>query len=624
MTLLGSTSLFTAFGPTGTELWVTNGTPAGTLLLVDIDGGNGSGVRSSLTLWQDRVYFAGRTSATGVEPWVSDGTPEGTEMLENIGPGSASSDPTQFVPLADGYLYFLTTNDEGFELWRTDGTPSGTNRRAYRDDGTTLGSSPMMVGLAGTQLLLRAKDGFAGEELWRTTGGGGLSRLANIAPDLGDGYPIYYVEASGRLYFSAEDAAGRELWTSDLTGTGTYRVEDLYPGPLGLTVPVLAWNGALYSIGFSLDEGQELRRVVDPTLGSTVVRDIVPGPGSSSPSIPVPIRERFVFEAYHPDSGRELWTSDGTELGTTLLEDIAPGSEGGLSYVFTVAELDGYLYFPASDGVHGLEVWRTDGTSAEMVRDLYLGPSDSFPGGFVTFQDEVFFAAWTESGSELWKSDGTVQGTNLVRDVHPSGNGSPWILGVAGSHLLFRVSHPDLGEELWRTDGTEAGTELLVDIWPGSSSSSIGEALAIGGLLYFVATDPVYGREIWRSDGTSSGTYRVADLRPGVLSALPKGLVGLPDGTFVFSAYSEEHGFELWRSDGTAPGTQRVTDIAPGPAHSVELSSTSVVVGDWLVFTATDGVTGREPWAYRFRPEAPFFADGFETGDPSLWSSSVP
>jgi ELWxxDGT repeat protein len=572
MMILGSTILFTAFGPTGRELWVTNGTAAGTKLLVDIDGGTAPGVRSSLTLFEDRVYFTGWTSATGEDPWVSDGTVEGTEMLENIESGSASSNPRAFVPLADGYLYFLITNAQGSELWRTDGSSSGTSRRAYRDDGTTVGST--MVSLAGTQLLLSAWDVFAGEELWRGGASGGLQRLANIAPDFGDAYPVYYVEASGRLYFSAQDDAGRELWTSDLTSPGTYRVEDLYPGPLGSAVPALEWNGALYSIGFSLDEGQELRKVVDPSLGSAVVRDILPGPGSSSPGFPVPFQDRLLFMADEPSSGRELFTSDGTEIGTILLDEVQPGAEDGLSYSLFGAELDGHYYFAGDDGVHGEELWRTDGSSVELVRDLYLGPSDSFPNGFTVLQGELYFAAWTESGNELWKSDGTPQGTRLVRDIHPSGHAYPLALGVVGSHLLFGATRPDSGGELWRTDGTEEGTELLADIWPGPSSSLIRDSLVIGGLLYFVATDPVYGQEIWRSDGT-------------------------------------------------AAGTKRVTDIAPGPEHSVELSPfTSVVIGDWFVFTATDGVTGREPWAYRWKPETPLFADGFEGGDTAAWSGS--
>src|SRR5206468_6435869 len=77
----------------------------------------------------------------------------------------------------------------------------------------------------------------------------------------------------------------------------------------------------------------------------------------------------------------------------------------------------GRIFFGAEDGVHGYELWATDGTAAgtRLVKNIYPGLASSSSYGFTGFAGKLFFA--TNEG--LWKTDGTKPGTMLVKDINP-------------------------------------------------------------------------------------------------------------------------------------------------------------------------------------------------------------
>src|SRR5207244_6758749 len=138
-------------------------------------------------------------------------------------------------------------------------------------------------------------------------------------------------------------------------------------------------------------------------------------------------------------------------------------------------------------------------------------------------------------GVELWKSDGTSAGTTVVAGVEAL---SPFT--VIGGTAFFEgedATTPDF--ELFKTDGTSAGT---VWVKPGTAESHPENLTNVNGTLFFSAYDPAHGFELWKSDGTAGGTVQVKDIEPGSAGSFPVSLTNV-NGTLFFVA-----------SDGTADG----------------------------------------------------------------------
>src|SRR3984893_16989436 len=197
----------------------------------------------------------------------------------------------------------------------------------------------------------------------------------------------------------------------------------------------------------------------------------------------------------------------------------------------------------------------------QLLKDINLQTGSSSPGDFVAVGGLVYFAANDGiHGRELWKSDGTVAGTQLVMDIGVSRNGSyPSNLTNANGTLFFTA-----GNGLWKSDGTVAGTQLVMEIRSDGDHAVYPAHLTnVSGTLFFSASNSVHGTELWKTNGTAAGTAIVKDINPGSTGSNPAYLTNL-GGTLFFSANDSSDGTELWRSDGSAAGTLLVTNIALG------------------------------------------------------------
>jgi ELWxxDGT repeat protein len=224
-----------------------------------------------------------------------------------------------------------------------------------------------------------------------------------------------------------------------------------------------------------------------------------------------------------------------------LVKDIRSGSKS--SFIEELINANGTLFFIAEDGTHGLELWKSDGTEAGtvMVKDIYPGSSDSFfPPIYREFSNingTLFFGASDNvHGRELWKSDGTEDGTVIVKDIYPGpvGSGPTQLVNLNGT-LFFWASDGEQGYELWKSDGTENGTIMAVDIIPGSEGLHPSHVTIENGTLFFAAYDEKHGLELWKSDTTETGTGMVKDIFPGSESSSIRFLTNV-NGTLFFSA----------------------------------------------------------------------------------------
>lgn len=121
---------------------------------------------------------------------------------------------------------------------------------------------------------------------------------------------------------------------------------------------------------------------------------------------------------------------------------------------------------------------------------------------------------------------GPPDSAELVKDINPSGSSTPSTArtAVVNGVLYFIADNGVDGDELWRSDGTSDGTFQVRNIGPGAADGLDGTSnfASIGDTLYFEADNGSDGNELWKSDGTAAGTVQVANITwPRRLAATP-------------------------------------------------------------------------------------------------------
>lgn len=466
------------------ELWCTDGTSAGTRLLHTF----ASGIGVELASLGGAVFFAAGDSSTGSELWRSDGTAAGTALFADLMPGAPHSLPHDLVS-GGGVLWFVATTSVGPGIWRSDGTVAGTALvyAGLVDELTAVGSDVFFVENAwnlwfsdgtapGTRqvasLFVRTGRQFAsdGSRLFFTDAGLSVSdgTVAGTRA-LASGSPAHrgLATSAGRAFVVLDD----DLWVSDGTAAGTQVVRT------------------------DVDRGQSMR------LSQGMALAVAPSG-----------RAFFVGQ---DAAGDEPWTSDGTAAGTQRVLDLRPPRPGATvssqpgSPWFVAGPGAGSVLMPRDDGVHGVELWRTDGTVAGtvLVSDLTPGPEGSRITGLLVHGDEAWFTPYPTPllQSGLWRTDGSAAGTRAVLLAPALGAAEIAIAGpmLRGGRFLLWVD-----DRLFASDGTVAGS-ILLGIPSGASASPHyfgGDA----GVAFF---STIRG-EVWRTDGSAAATSLVVPSTP--------------------------------------------------------------------------------------------------------------
>lgn len=290
------------------------------------------------------------------------------------------------------------------------------------------------------------------------------------------------------------------------------------------------------------------------------------------------------FAATEATHGEELWVTDGTKEGTRMVKDILPGA--GSSGPSHIARLNDKVLFSAYTDDWGRQLWVSDGTEegTKLIAVTY-NFGDANPQAIYQINEtQAVFAAISDESAEydpdngaqywLWVTDGTEEGTKFVKEVQIDNPGkentnqhSPFVR--VGRKLFFKADDIDshYGTELWVTDGTAEGTYLVKDInlEPNADKGDgYTRDSAIDNMenfnnkkLFFKAWTMESGNELWCSDGTEEGTYEVYDSNPSID---PNNGLGLGGNVFGqgwevykdriwFRGYSPSAGFEFCGSN---------------------------------------------------------------------------
>ena len=432
--------------------------------------------------------------------------------------------------------------------------------------------------------------------------------------------PTYPLSSTKTIVVSDIDSS---IWVTDGTLAGTIQISTTIK--FEETGSLL--SGKLIFTGITDATGSELYITDGTSVGTTLVKDIYSGTIGSAPADFNILNGVIYFSAATLAEGREIWKTNGTNAGTTLVKDIAPGAVSSNQVDgYELFSNGSYLLFKANTAAEGLELWKSDGTTAgtALLKNINTGADSSSPRNFYVLNNIVLFTAKDAThGEEFWKTDGTAAGTVLVKDINAGLPGSTSFELFPGFGFpVFQSFHTFNNKayftaydgaspgELWSTDGTEGGTVLIKDIVPGAIFPPLifmFNSVNLTGKFMFGVSDGSSTAELWQCDGTPAGTT-VFKAFSFVNSDFPFILVNYlydPNtGTFTnplfqgnkffFSASTDAEGKELWISDGTLANTRIVKDINPGTENNEYPSY--AFTSDTLYFSADDGVKGNELW----------------------------
>lgn len=329
-------------------------------------------------------------------------------------------------------------------------------------------------------------------------------------------------------------------------------------------------------LGVSSFNSSELLRIDPLTEASSKVTNFPYGRFSI-----FTVRNNVLIFSFYSYSGTTLGIFRFDGLSVETIKEFLKPVNNNFTYYLT----DNYIVFIANDGATGSELWRTDGTivGTYLLQDIVVGSAGGEYDMMTLLHGVLYFRASLSTSfnkQAVYRTDGTQEGTILL--AGPTSPSSTNIEGgnrnefIKGSSKIFFL----LGG-IWETDGTINGTKRIST---SSMQSSPKDFVPAGDKFYFLFDDGIHGGQIWRSDGTSAGSYMVKDINPNGASINSLSMVHLY-GFSYFSANDGVHGNELWRTDGTAEGTTLVYDAYP---DAISNGSISIVTHQNYIFFRTN------------------------------------
>ncbi|MFK8060432.1 MAG: ELWxxDGT repeat protein [Polaribacter sp.] len=410
-------------------------------LIKDINPSTTHSIPDYLTVLNDHLIFSADDGTHGKELWLSDGTTSGTILLKDIRVAQSefedSNSNPEYLTVLNDKIYFFANDGNGEALWETNGTIEGTNVAVKLDEnGETISSFRYMVAF-NNKLYFQASTN-SGIELFLSDGTeNGTKMLKDINTNpFESSQPKEFKEYDGKLYFTAFDPTnGEELWVTDGTENGTQIVKDLAPGFNGSSPKYLTvYNNKLYfkaGIGNAISSNSKLWESNGTAEGTKVVENIVSDNHYNPNYITVYKDNLYFIASIGANNTRQLWKTDASVQGTSMITEI--NSSVTLSDLnfrnFTI--YNDKMYFMNGGNNTGFELFESDGTAEGTKIAIDINPeenanhtnSNSYPERLTVFKDKLFFSANNGySGIELFAFSDTESNGNSDKTFVPDDN----------------------------------------------------------------------------------------------------------------------------------------------------------------------------------------------------------
>ncbi|MFO1053457.1 MAG: hypothetical protein U1F36_14690 [Planctomycetota bacterium] len=435
-----------------------------------------------------RILFSGSDPRAGFEPAVTDGTPAGTTILSDLNitpPPTGDSLPYAFTPFGRRTV-FATRGTPTLDLWISDGTTAGTTLLKGN-----LGDL-LDLKVIGDRLLILTDDPVAGPRLFTSDGTAAGTSLLRTIFGLSD---IGLVARGDEAFFFETDSTHPTLLATDGHSVRTVAVIDAWQRwgkahRLGdsilfqmkeKTTPLPGIQVALWVSDGSANGTHAVARYVVAN-SMTVTRDQM-----------VTLGDAVYFVALGAGGLSELWTSDGTAGGT---HRVAPLAGANLSTQIVALSATRSHVFVRDN----TSMWASDGTASGTTW-LPLRLNASYPWPSMTpLGDRMLFDAIGAPGIVPMVSDGTVAGTAPLQSGLIRGG---WNFGAYladdSTRAIFRAfPGQSASVQTYTTDGTSAGTRAIanIELRPTTTSPLLGsDAVLSNGLLFTAITHPHFGIE---------------------------------------------------------------------------------------------------------------------------------
>lgn len=635
-------------GNSNFELWITDGTPAGTFLLKDINPNGKSDIKNIKVVsirGALKALFSANNGTSGEELWITDGTSDGTKLVEDINANAGYSSPADFEQFQNRVLFSAIDATHGRELWITDGTESGTELVKDINPG---GPSSFVTGskivVNDNAAYINLNNGSVANSTVLIQTGGTFSSTSS----LGSGFlnPSNLTLFAGKVYF-----------TIPPTSKGNLYYMGNEPMPIAVNNSFTYYYWIAENLTVSKDKlfflagdpnGQMDLAVIDSTLDSEISQLIKLTGASTDPFpknpekrklIPIPNGNVYFFTGTESKRTR-LWISNGTQQGTkpilnllfgdysyirtfnnklffitndiggqyncyvtdnggeaSLVKDLSPVLN--IDNVYPLSQSGNWLYFSAYNPATGYELYKSNGESNTFVKDIdatYFSHLNNFSKTVSNSKGLFFIADDGKNGLELWKTNGKQVGTGLFADLtqYPMpektiANETAFDYYSSSSKFWDLYEFNDLifimtYNEVWVTDGINQPTKLYENTRL-SLLPSINKFEAVNGLVYFNVVN-----ELWQTDGSIEGTVYAASVDNTLLNdkRYIKGLKAL-NNKLYFVGYTATYGEELYQYSGG--NITVVKDVIPGANYYFGNAETELV-GNSLYYTkyhSTDG-----------------------------------